>query len=86
MKTLKIFRSALQIRNASLILGKELKAIKLSEPEAMAFFDKPWTDVVKQYGSDKLLKENEDYTGYVAVCYGFRTDVIYGRTTVQKRQ
>ena len=80
MKKLKISASALQIRIASLPVGKDLKVIKLTRSEAFGFNDffSSFDDLKKKYGAQKVLHEGEMYNGYVAIVYGSRSvDVVY---------
>ena len=72
MKKLKIYPSALEIRNANLPVVSEIKAVKLTYEQAMAF-DETGIYTVKQlmakYGEAQMLKVGEFYDGYVAMHY-----------------
>ncbi len=71
MKKIKVNVSSLGFRSSSLVLGKELRVIKLSFEQAMRFksgycsFEK----MVDCYGWENILNEGEYYKGYVAVYY-----------------
>lgn len=72
MKKLKIYPSALEIRNADLPVVSEVKAVKLTYEQAMTF-DEAETYTVEQlvakYGEAQMLKVGEFYDGYVAMWY-----------------
>ncbi len=87
MKKLKVIVSALEIHDSSLVLGKTLPIVKLSFEEAMSFRDhfQSFEELRDFYGSDKVLQEGEEYDGYIAVFYRFRTDVIAMTGVLEKR-
>ena len=87
MKKLKVIVSALEIHDSSLVLGKTLPIVKLSFEEAMRFKDhfQSFEELRDFYGSDKVLQEGEEYDGYVAVFYRFRTDVVAMKGLLEKR-
>lgn len=72
MKKLKIYPSSLEIRNADLPVVSEIKAVKLTYEQAMAF-DETEIYTVEQleakYGETQMLKVGEFYDGYVAMWY-----------------
>lgn len=80
MKTinLKAWINGLPIRNASLVLGPTLNIIKLNKEQAMKFKQTAsFQSLIKEYGKENLLKENETYKGYVVADYGFYQEVVY---------
>lgn len=80
MEKFKINVSALEIREASLILGKEPRIVKLSFEQAMAFccHFSSFEEMLEAYGAKNRLPLDEYYDGYVAVYYSsYRQEVIH---------
>lgn len=79
MKKLKIYPSALEIRNADLPVVSEVKAVKLTYEQAMTF-DEAETYTVEQlvakYGEAQMLKVGEFYDGYVAMHYFWDSVIV----------
>ena len=87
MKKLKVMVSHLEIRDASLVLGQSVQAVKLSLEQAMNFRDrfKSFEEMRDFYGSDKVLKEGEQYDGYIAVRNSFCAEVVAMNGVLEKR-
>lgn len=81
MKKIKINIAALAIRDASRNFGgQEPLIIKLSLAEAMDFAGNfsSFEEMKQKYGTDRLLKKEEEYKGYAAVYYNeYRQDVVF---------
>ena len=77
MKKMKIFVSALEIRNAQMPVTDEFKAVKLTYKQAMDFQSKftSFEELLAEYGASNQLKIGEFYDGYLAVC-GYRFEVV----------
>lgn len=77
-KTFSLLPHRLQIRRASLILGQELKAIKITTEQGHAFKTlTSFEEMLAKYGYINRLKEGEPYQGYIAIDYGGRQEVVY---------
>lgn len=84
-KTFSLLPHRLQIRRASLILGQELRAIKITTEQGHAFktltsFD----EMLAKYGYINRLKEGEPYQGYIAIDYEGWQEVVYLRGKLTK--
>ncbi len=72
--------SALEIRKADLILGKEPRIVKLSFEQAMGFrcHFSSFEEMLEAYGAKNRLPLDEYYDGYVAVYYSsYRQEVVH---------
>ena len=68
---LKVNENELTIRPASQVLGKQIRAIKISK-NSMAEFRSCFSsfeNMCAKYGAENILKEGERYNGYLAVYY-----------------
>ena len=86
MKKLEIKPSALKIRRAQLPAVSEIKAVKLTYAQAMAFANiRSFDELITRYGSANQLKAGEIYKGYIAVFYPWgHSDVVYFNGYLQK--
>lgn len=87
MKKLRIFASALEIRNAEFPVSNEFNAVKLTYDQAMNFSDvaSSFSELVAKYGEENILNVGELYEGYVAVYYWTgRVDVVKMSGQIQK--
>lgn len=78
--------SVLAFRRHSQILGTEMKAVKISQPQALGFISRftSFEDMLETYGNQKL-ELGEFYTGYIAVYHGsYSQEVIYMKGKVRK--
>jgi|GEM_PF-4551096 len=83
MKTLKIKKGALRIRQASLVLDtrKTLLAVKLTEAEA--FSPEVFSKKFKDYPLGKRLEFREKYEGYIAIWHLGRPEINFLRGSLE---
>ena len=88
MKRIKVLKSNLAIREASTIFPKGWKALKLNETEAMSFNldheNASFDDLIKTYGANKVLHENEMYEGYIVIYSPLMNQVFHLRGMIKK--
>lgn len=87
MKKLKINPSKLAIRRAEIPAEAEIKAVKLTYAQAMAFDSSQvmtFDELLANYGYNQL-RAGEVYNGYIAVLYSWgRADVVYMQGYLEK--
>ena len=77
-KTFSILPHRLQTRQASLFIGPELKAVKLTTEQGHTFKTlTSFEEILAKYGYINRLKEGEPYQGYIAIDYEGWQEVVY---------
>ena len=88
MKKLKIYPSALEIRNADLPVVLEIKAVKLTYEQAMTFNEAEtytFAQLLAKYGENQRLQVGEFYDGYVAMTYPWNRAIVAKMLGVLRR-